>query len=467
MTLNPTLLFDRLPASFQGRIRQFRQHAARRSFAWNVSIMLAGTVAGQAVSLLLSPVLTRVFTPDQFGYLSVYSAVLMILGVVASLGLELAIPICMKDRDCANLLALCGLALAGTTSILVLVTCLVPGSVLSVLSLGPLASYRYLLPIGFACLGGYYIVVAVATRASAFKEIARTRISQGISGPVSQILLGLMGVGTPGLVIGYIIGQSSGTLLLLTRCVLPKRAWLQQITWPGIVAVARRYISFPLFASWARVLDAAGSGLILFVLFSACYSSKVAGFMFLSERVIWRPLLLVSTSLLQVFTGEAGRAVSQNPAQLRRRFYQVVPRQFLLVTGWIVLANILAAWAFPLLFGEQWAAAIPYLRALSVSYLLQAILHPVSTTLQMLEHQVTAAIWQVSRLVIVVAGVMLAWDGGYSALTALWVTSLAQAACCTVLLGLMILSIEQTVTRRTSSHGMLGGAPETRRGSDL
>ena len=180
---------------------------------------------------------------------------------------------------------------------------MVPATTLRLLWLGPLASYRYLLPIGFACLGGYFIVLAVATRASAFKEIARTRISQGVSGPVSQIILGLLGAGTPGLVIGFIIGQSSGTFLLLSRCVLTRRELLQGVSWPGIVAVGRRYIGFPLFASWSRMLDSAGSGMVLFVIFSACYSSRVAGFMFLSERVIWRPLLLVSSSLCRCSPG--------------------------------------------------------------------------------------------------------------------------------------------------------------------
>ena len=75
--------------------------------------------------------------------------------------------------------------------------------------------------------------------------------------------------------------------------------------------------------------------MILYVLFSACYSSEVAGFMFLSERVIMRPLIIVSSSLLQVFTGEAGRSVSQDPWRLRARFYQVVTRQFLFAASWI------------------------------------------------------------------------------------------------------------------------------------
>lgn len=409
--------------------------------------MLLGTVAGQAVSLLLSPVLTRLYDPAQFGYLSVYSAVLSIFGMVASLGLDLAIPICMDDNECADLLALNGLSLVGTTILVALFAWLVPAHTLQTLWVGSLAEYRWLLPLGFACLGGYYVVVAVATRVAAFKDIARTRISQGISGPVSQIVLGLLGVGTVGLALGFVIGQSSGTLLLLDRQVLRRRAWLRGVSWRGISGMFRRYIHFPLVASWARMLDTAGSGLVLFLLFSACYSSAIAGFMFLSERVIARPLLIVSTSLLQVFTGEAGRAITHDPVQLRRRFYQVVPLQFALVAGWIILANLVAGWAFPRLFGPQWGDAVPYLRALSLSYLVLSVLHPVSTTLQLLEHQAAAAVWQVGRLVLIVGSVLLARHEGLSAVNALWVSSLVQAVCCLVLLGMMVGAIERVVAR--------------------
>jgi O-antigen/teichoic acid export membrane protein len=439
LALNASDLVGRLPAPLR--------RAAKPGFAWNVVVMLVGTIAGQSISFLLSPVLTRLYTPAQFGYLSVYGAALGIFVVVASLGLELAIPIAVTEAECANLLALCSVALLGTTALSAVLISWIPTDTLASLWVGPLASYRYLLPIGFACLGGYYIMVAVATWAGAFKEIARTRISQGITGPVSQILFGVFGGGTPGLVVGYVIGQSSGTLLLFVRVVLREGKLLTQVTWSGLVAAARRYAHFPLFASWARLLEMAGSGAILFVLFSACYSSEIAGFMFLSERVIARPLLLVSSSLLQVFTGEAGRAVNHDPAMLRRRFYQVVPLQFLFAACWIVLANALAGWAFPLLFGAEWGAAIPYLRPLSLSYLALAVLHPVSTTLQMLERQVTAAIWQAARLVLVVGGVLLPWHQGASAVTTLWVSSVLQAGCIAAVFVLMILSIHRIPAR--------------------
>ena len=55
--------------------------------------------------MLLAPVLTRLYLPDQFGHLSVYTATLAIIGVAAALGYKLAIPIARSSEELANLLA--------------------------------------------------------------------------------------------------------------------------------------------------------------------------------------------------------------------------------------------------------------------------------------------------------------------------------------------------------------------------
>ena len=412
-------------------------------FGTNLLLMLVGTALGQAASVLLSPALTRIYTPDQFGYLGVYAAVLTILGVVAALGIDQAIPIASSIDELANLLASSAIALACTTIVVSLAVWLLPDSLFGALWLCPLASYRILVPIGFACVGGYYVMVAAATRLSAFRHIAWTRISQGLSGPIAQIVLGLSGAGAPGLAIGFIVGQSCGTGMILSQVLTAEPRLGPSVSWRGIWGVMLRYAKFPLFASWSRILEMAGSGSVLFLVFSAFYSPEIAGYMFLTERVIARPLLIVSTSLLQVFTGEAGQAVLREPARLRRRFWQVLPRQFVLAAGWIGLANLAAGWSFPALFGPQWHAAIPYLRALSVSYLALIVLHPVSTLPQIMERQVMAATWQAGRLILVIASAIVAAQLGWSALTALWLSALAQAVACTTMLGLIAMSVQR------------------------
>ena len=109
-----------------------------------------------------------------------------------------------------------------------------------------------------------------------FTAIANTRMRQGIVGPTTQIGLGVLDAGAPGLVIGSILGQSASTLGLFRRAISPHRAHLRAVTWRRATALAWRYRRFPLIASWAALLDAAGG----YSLLSRClrYSARVAGF---------------------------------------------------------------------------------------------------------------------------------------------------------------------------------------------
>jgi hypothetical protein len=72
-----------------------------------------------------------------------------------------------------------------------------------------------------------------------------TRISQGLSGPLSQFGLGLLGFGAPSLVTGFVIGQSSGTFLLFSRVDPRSPGVLAAISWRGKEGgrAARRAVS--------------------------------------------------------------------------------------------------------------------------------------------------------------------------------------------------------------------------------
>lgn len=434
----------------------------RSGFVRNASVMLAGTTLGQAIGVAFAPVLTRVYSAEEFGYLSVYTAVLGILGMTAALGLDLAIPLAASEFELANLLAGAGVAVVVTSTLVGITMWLMPASLLAAYWPGAMASQRYLLPLGLVCLGAYYAMVAAATNVGRFGDIAQTRITQGIGGPLSQIVLGVLGGGKTGLTIGFVIGQSSGVFLLLKRAVLDRPQLRSAISWRGMTTVVARYRHFPLVASWTRVIDMAGSGTVLYLLLAAYWPGDVVGYMFLAERVIARPLLMVSTSLLQVFAGEAGRAVRDDPVALGRRFWQVVPGQFLFALIWILPVNMLANRFVAPLFGAPWAAAVPCLHALSPGFLALTALHPVSTTLQMLNRQALAAWWQIARLTALIIAVIVCWHCGFSAVATLWLCSVVQVAACLGMLATMAACIHRLVRaqyRPPSSEATLDRNP--------
>ena len=53
-------------------ISQYREKLERDGFARNVLVMFTGTAIGQFGSVLLSPFLTRIYTPEMFGVLGIY-----------------------------------------------------------------------------------------------------------------------------------------------------------------------------------------------------------------------------------------------------------------------------------------------------------------------------------------------------------------------------------------------------------
>ncbi len=424
--------------AFAARLRDLARPIAASAFSRNVSVMLIGTVLGQVLSVLLSPVLTRIYGPVDFGTLGVYMSALNILVGLSALRYEIPLSTAASDEAAVNLLALCAGLLVITTGLLGLAAFMLPQRVLVVTGFARLPYARLLLPVGFAFLGAYYVMMYYATRAQDFNSIARTRISQGITGPLSQIGLGLLGVGVAGLTVGFIIGQSSGTLLLFKRLVLSRLGTLRLVSWRGIRRVAWQNRAFPLISSWANLIDTAGAGQLVYVLVAIFYPGSVAGYMFLAERVVARPLLMVSTSLLTVFMGEIGRTMNTDP-----RFLQVSSRQFMFGAAWIITADIAAWLAFPLIFGRSWVDAVPYLLTLSIVYLVNSVIGSVNYTLQVLGRQAVAAVWQVGRVAVIVLGFVVAGRYGLSALDAIGAYAAIQVVACGILFMMMKLSIER------------------------
>lgn len=424
-----------------------RESLARRPFLKNVSVMLTGAALGQSVSILLSPVLTRLFSPQQFGVLSIYTAILTIVVVMASLRYEMTLPLAASDEDAINLAAVCGCALAAMTAVLALIAFTFPMSWArliwpTALSATRVHIYCGMLVLGFFCLGAYYIALYLATRQGGYRAVANTRIAQGVVGPLSQIGMGLAHLGGHGLVLGSIIGQSAGTFGLLRKVLAGRDDLLRAVSWRRMKALAARYRRFPLIASWAALLDQLGGNQLLYLLVSVQFSPRIAGFIFLAERIVARPLSIVGTSILQVFLGEASKTVSSDPAKLKSRFYQVTTRQFGLALVWIVTANLAAAELFPFAFGAKWSEGVVYLQAMSLGYLIQAVVLPVFHTLQIMEKQALAAAWQVGRLAATVTGFLICTQLGVSAPWTIFCYSATQAACCLVLFMLIAKSIQ-------------------------
>ncbi len=373
---------------------------AHGSFARNVLMMFIGTALGQMASVILSPALTRIYTPDEFGVLGIYMTTVSVLSLIVSLRYEVAIPLSKTEEEASNMIAICFASLilfCTSISIILFFVDELPGFAKQ--AFGLLWPYRMMIPLGLFAIGSYQIGVAYATYKQAFKVLSKTKVYQGYSGPIVQIVLGLSGANIWGMIIGFVIGQASGVTMLFKNLMHEPKRMLKTVSLAKMKFLMWKFRNFPLFSSLSVIISTlAGDGILLITIPALYNSTVITGFLFLINRIIGRPLIMISTSILQVYLGDASKIKDSDPEMMHKRFLKLIRFQFTIVASWLFILNISAKYFVPIVFGENWTDAVPYIHIFSISYLFGLTFHPVSYTLQILEKQKRSFIFEVLRL---------------------------------------------------------------------
>jgi O-antigen/teichoic acid export membrane protein len=375
-------------------------------FARNVAVLAGGTALGQAVVVLASPILTRLYTPEDFGALAVYASILLVLVVVASFRYELAIPLPGDDNTAGHLLLLALAIVVGLSLLSGLGIWLLGARIVSWVNTPNLERYLWLLPMSLLGAGIYQALSYWAIRMRAFRQIALTKLNQGLGMVLTQIGVGLLQGGPMGLVLGDVVGRVCGSGTLAALALRSERRLPNRIEWRNLSKAAFRYRRFPLISSGGSLLNTMGLNLPPLLL-AVLYGPQVAGWFALGQRVLGVPMALVGQAVAKVYLGEISRLKREDPTALRPLFRQTALRLFLLGAPLIVILVLGGPWIFAWVFGEGWRQSGVYLQILGAMFLAQFVVVPLSQTLNVLERQDLQLAWDAGRLVLTV-GVLVA-----------------------------------------------------------
>lgn len=92
----------------------------KSEFTKNIVTLMTGTAIAQAIPIAISPILTRIYSPEDFGVFALFVAIISILGNIANAKYELAIMLPKKDEDAINIFAL-GFLITCIISIIMLI----------------------------------------------------------------------------------------------------------------------------------------------------------------------------------------------------------------------------------------------------------------------------------------------------------------------------------------------------------
>ncbi len=410
------------------------------AFGQNVFRLFAANAVAQLLTFAAYPVLTRLYTPDQLGILSVVMFAMMILTPASTLRYEIALPLSRSGVEAGSVMTLCLATVAITTVLIAVALLVLPQSVLA--AVGPAAPYRMFLPVALLAFGCFNVLNYEATRVGRYADLAKTKVSQALLGPVVQIGLGIASGGTVGLLTGFVIGLSGGTLGLSRKLLFTTSAMFTGVSLHSVIEAAKKYRRFPLFSSWAGVLMTASASLGNIV-FTTLYGAAVGGFLFLGDRVLMQPLRVSGNALQQVFVGEAGRVLTRNPSEFPRLFIGVLWKQAAVSAAWLGAVYLCSTLALPFIFGRSWGPASQYIDVMLIGYFPAAIAIPVNHTLLLMGRQRLSAALDTLRFGALVASIAIAWHFGASSIEAVLLYSVTQGAAQSLILGVMYARVRR------------------------
>ena len=337
--------------------------AARSPLLRATLTLMAGGALAQALPLLLGPLLTRLYTPTQFGLYHLFAAVAVNVAVVACARYEHALPLAQDDHEARALVALCRwilLAVIGVSTI---------GAVAWALHIGAL--WPLWLPAAVGAFGGLSLATLAAMRAQRFGALATSRVLQHGGGAALQAAAGTAGAGLWGLIVAPIAAA-----LAATAWLRPRGGQGGQASRAAMAAAARRHRDFPLLNTPHAFLGALQDTLAV-ALIAAWQGPAAAGFWGLALRYLKAPATLVGGAVSQALypaLAAGGAATAQGRQAVRR-----VMRTLALLALPLVLALwLFAPAAFAAAFGASWREAGELARSLALYIGLHFVASPLS-----------------------------------------------------------------------------------------
>lgn len=379
--------------SFKDKIGGFH----RNSFVRSASVLVGGSAVTHALTVLALPILTRLYSPEEFSILAVYIAIVTMISTIACLRLEIAIPLPVDDLEAANLLAL-ALGLALGAALLVGACVFVFGNwFFGVLGQPQLQPYGWLLPFGVWLAGSYAAIQFWSSRKKRFPKIARSRMMQAGSGLTVQLGLGWASAGPIGLLLGHALMSGAGAVNLAQQAWRNDRHALTGVTLGGMRHAFNAYQRFPRYSSWEALANNAAIQLPV-LLIAALALGPEAGFIMLAMRAMGTPVALLGGAVAQVY-------LSQAPEEMRAGSLSDFTTDVLkglasVAVGPLVFIALIAPSAFALIFGEEWRRAGELVVWMSPWFVFKLLSSPVSMVMHV-------KMMQRAMLGLMVAGLVL------------------------------------------------------------
>ncbi len=373
----------------------------KSEFIKNVFTLLSGASVAQIITLIAIPILTRIYTPEDFGYIAIYLSVANIVAAISTGRYELAIMLPKKRQEALAIFK-------GTFKITLIVSLISLAIIVTLKSFDHRLSsfiepaYFYFLPLSIFIVGLGNVFFQWYTREKKFKLQAKLKIAKSGANSGVNIFLGLLfNFKSLGLFFGHIIGQGVQQILFGIKFYKEEKNSLKEISSDLVKKQLSINKNFPYFSAPMAFLNAISKDILIFV-FKLFFTTSLVGQYSNAIKVISYPLDLINQAFMTVFY----QKITETNKKLRLYLISYFGNFIIAIITMIPIVF----WGeelFVFVLGKDWKIAGAIARYLVPLTITSFAMRSVSNIFALTRRNGTLLVWQIIYLGIVLTTILI------------------------------------------------------------
>lgn len=370
-------------------------------------------MTAQLISILTIPIITRMYTPEEFGTFALFMSLLFVLAPVSTLTYTTPIMLPEDNKDSwalGGLAVICSLLFSAIMYLLIVLARYFDGEYFFTELVRNTSVW--LLPIGVFITATLMSIDLWLIRRDQVDNVTIGRVIASVSERGIAILLGLTGSNAIGLVLGRVVGTACSVIYLGKAAISNLPSGLKMLSAERMLYVARRYKNFAIYSTWATLFGNIAKEIPI-ILLAWLYSPVIAGYYALSKRVINMPMMFLGDAISKLFYQRASAAKNEN-VDVSENLVELIVFLYYLCCPFLLVIVVFGDDTFTLVFGDQWRECGFYAQLLSIYFLTSMIKRPVEVYFDVQESQKAKLAFTVIGLVLTCAtigvGSLLAWS---------------------------------------------------------
>lgn len=381
----------------QNFINKIRNTIFTQSFFSNVLIITIGTMIAQIINFGFSPVLTRIYTPSQFGLLTTMTAVVSILIIISTLQLEWSIPLSKDDQNNVESLSVVIIVHFILSILISFVAALFISAIIDKENNLNWFLWFVIVWLFVLLMGLFLIYTQQLFYKLDFKTISYSKIVLATVQNASMVILGVLSIHY-GLIFGRIFGYLVSVMVIMfTINALRLRTSVSLNLIKNQVLEKKKFIFFQVPS---RILNVLGLYLPIIVL-SVFFDTEITGFYGLANTVVGVPIVLFGNSIGEAFYGRISKMGLEKVNDIYLMSKRITLKLFFISLVPFIVFYITSPFLFQFLFGDGWIQAGYFARYLSLMMLFRLVFTPTTRVFPLLNKQNVELYMNALRVVIV------------------------------------------------------------------